>query len=112
MMLGISAHAQKLILPVPSDLPSKAQQKQIARKYGMFIHFGINTFHNEEWTDGSKPASSYAPVAIDAEQWIRTARDAGMKYVILITNITMGSVFGTVSIPITMWLLPETKPMW
>ena len=48
MMLGISAYAQKLILPVPSDLPSKAQQKQIARKYGMFIHFGINTFHNEE----------------------------------------------------------------
>lgn len=86
MMLGISAHVQKLILPVPSDLPSKAQQKQIARKYGMFIHFGINTFHNEEWTDGSKPASSYAPVAIDAEQWIRTAKDAGMKYVILITK--------------------------
>ena len=48
MMLGISAHAHPLIIPVPFDLPSKAQQKQIARKYGMFIHYGINTFHNEE----------------------------------------------------------------
>lgn len=52
----------------------------------MFIHFGINTFHDEEWTDGSKPASSYAPSAIDAEQWIRTAKEAGMKYVILIAK--------------------------
>ncbi len=77
---------QKLILPVPSEKPNKAQLKQIERKYGMFIHFGINTFHNEEWTDGSKPASSYNPSQIDALQWIRTAKDAGMKYVILVAK--------------------------
>lgn len=81
-----TSFAQELILPQPSVQPSRAQQKQIARKYGMFIHFGINTFHDEEWTDGSKPASSYAPSAIDAEQWIRTAKEAGMKYVILIAK--------------------------
>lgn len=81
-----SSQETPLILPVPSTTPSTAQQQQIARKYGMFIHFGINTFHDEEWTDGSKPASSYAPSAIDAEQWIQTAKDAGMKYVILITK--------------------------
>lgn len=77
---------QRLILPTPSDSPNKAQQKQIARKYGMFIHFGINTFQDEEWTDGSKPASSYCPTNIDAEQWIKSAKDAGMKYVILIAK--------------------------
>lgn len=81
-----TSFAQELILPQPSVQPSQAQQEQIARKYGMFIHFGINTFHDEEWTDGSKPASSYAPSAIDAEQWIRTAKKAGMKYVILIAK--------------------------
>ena len=36
-------YGQDQILPVPSNQPSPAQQKQIARKYGMFIHFGINT---------------------------------------------------------------------
>lgn len=81
-----TSFAQELILPQPSVRPSQAQQEQIARKYGMFIHFGINTFHDEEWTDGSKPASSYAPSAIDAEQWIRTAKEVGMKYVILIAK--------------------------
>lgn len=76
----------KEILPVPSTKPGKAQLKQIERKYGMFIHFGINTFHDMEWTDGSLPASSYKPSAINAEQWIETAKNAGMKYVILITK--------------------------
>ncbi len=77
---------KKEILPVPSTKPNVAQLKQIERQYGMFIHFGINTFHDMEWTDGSKPASSYNPTSIDAEQWIKTAKDAGMKYVILITK--------------------------
>lgn len=91
--IGISGslHAQvseneKMILPVPSKLPSAAQRQQIDRRYGMFIHFGINTFHNEEWTDGSKPASSYCPTSVDADQWIRTARNAGMRYVILVAK--------------------------
>lgn len=79
-------NTEKKILPVPSTEPNKAQQKQIERKYGMFIHFGINTFHDMEWTDGTKPPLSYNPVAIDAEQWIETAKNAGMKYVILTTK--------------------------
>ncbi|MGM9478308.1 alpha-L-fucosidase [Pedobacter sp. GSP4] len=79
-------HAQKNIFPVASTQPNKAQKEQIARKYGMFMHFGINTFVDEEWTDGSIPAAKYNPPAVDAEQWIKGAKDAGMKYVILITK--------------------------
>ncbi|PZX51373.1 alpha-L-fucosidase [Algoriphagus chordae] len=90
LILGILFYSctgsNKEILPIPSTSPSEAQLKQIERKYGMFIHFGINTFHDQEWTDGSKPASSYAPTAIDADQWVKTAKDSGMKYVILITK--------------------------
>lgn len=75
-----------VLLPIASEKPNKAQKAQINRKYGMFMHFGINTFHDMEWTDGSKLASSYNPSTIDADQWIRTAKNAGMKYVILITK--------------------------
>ena len=70
----------------PSQSPTALHRKMIARKYGMFIHFGINTFHDMEWTDGTKPASSYAPTAVDTDNWARTATDAGMKYVILISK--------------------------
>lgn len=62
--------------------PNAVQQRMIDRKYGMFIHYGINTFHDEEWTDGTKSAGSYQPTALDTDNWARTARDAGMKYVI------------------------------
>lgn len=77
---------EKKILPVPSRTPSEAQLKQIDRKYGMFIHYGINTFHDTEWTDGTLPASSYNPTAVDTDNWAKTAKDAGMKYVILVTK--------------------------
>ncbi|MCW3788228.1 alpha-L-fucosidase [Plebeiibacterium sediminum] len=76
----------KRILPEPSSKPNSAQWEQINRKYGMFIHFGINTFVDMEWTDGSVPASTYNPTSIDAEQWVKTAKEAGMKYIILISK--------------------------
>ncbi|MCG8685610.1 MAG: alpha-L-fucosidase, partial [Desulfobacterales bacterium] len=80
------ANIEETLLPIPSREPNAAQLKQIERKYGMFITFGINTFHDQEWTDGSLPAASYKPTMIDADQWIKTAKEAGMKYVILITK--------------------------
>ena len=52
----------------------------------MFIHFGINTFHDVEWSDGSFPVETYAPAEIDACQWVKTAKDAGMKYIILVAK--------------------------
>ncbi|MCK6470709.1 MAG: alpha-L-fucosidase [Planctomycetes bacterium] len=70
--------------PVPSREPSAGQRAQIARRYGMFVHFGINTFHDEEWTDGTKPPESYAPPQIDAEQWVQAAADAGMTFLVLV----------------------------
>lgn len=70
----------------PNKKPNKAQQDLINRKYGMFIHFGINTFNNTEWSDGKLPISSYNPTDIDADGWVKNAKDAGMNYVIIITK--------------------------
>jgi len=75
-----------ITVPFSSTEPGKYQLQQIQRKYGLFIHFSINTFYDEEWSDGTLPPSLYAPTAIDADQWIKTAKDAGMKYVILVTK--------------------------
>lgn len=88
LLAGVSFASDnvKKIGPVPSDHPGKYQLEQIKRQYGMFIHFGINTFQDQEWTDGSVSPLTYTPKAIDAEQWIQTAKNGGMKYVILITK--------------------------
>ena len=74
------------ITATPSAVPTAGQQAQIDRRYGLFLHFGINTFHNEEWTDGTKPVSSYQPTALNVEQWVQTAYEAGMRYVLLISK--------------------------
>ena len=91
IILGFSdSYSQWQKEPLPSTKPSSYQLEQIKRKYGMFIHFGVNTFHDMEWTDGSKPVSSYSPTTVDADQWISTAKEAGMKYVILVTKHVEG----------------------
>lgn len=74
------------IMQQPSLEPTEGQQAQIDRKFGMFLHFGINTFNNTEWSKGRLPVKSYCPTAIDADSWVKTAYEAGMNYVILITK--------------------------
>lgn len=59
-------------------------------KFGMFIHFGMSTFDLEELSKGDKPASHYCPDALDVDQWVRVARDAGMKYAVLTTKHVAG----------------------
>ncbi len=66
--------------------PNAGQRALIERGYGMFIHFGLNTFNQVEWSDGKLPASSYHPTALDCDQWIQTAKEAGFRHVILITK--------------------------
>jgi alpha-L-fucosidase len=68
------------------DKPSKLQLSQSERGYGMFIHFGVNTFNEVEWSKGNLPVSSYNPTNLDCDQWIKTAKEAGFRYVILITK--------------------------
>ena len=63
--------------------PDKYQLKQIERRFGMFIHFGINTFANCEWSDGQLDKMLYNPSSLDCDGWVKTAAENGMKYVII-----------------------------
>ena len=58
--------------------------------YGMFIHYGMSTFVQNELPDGKAPATTYAPDRLDVGQWISVARDAGMKYAVLTTKHVAG----------------------
>lgn len=70
----------------PSNRANARQQEQINRRYGLFLHYGINTFHDTDWSDGTLPVSSYQPTALDVDQWVQTAHEAGMRYVLIIAK--------------------------
>jgi len=67
------------ILPVPD-------QKQIAwqeLEYYGFVHFNMNTFSDREWGFGDEKPEQFNPTALDAKQWARVAKEAGMKGLII-----------------------------
>ena len=84
MALAVNCCVAQLL--VPATKPSSAQQAMIKRGYGMFIHFGINTFNDTEWSDGTLPLESYNPTNLDPDQWVLTAKRAGFRYVLLVTK--------------------------
>ncbi len=49
----------------------------------MFVHFGMNTFTNREWGEGREDPKLFNPTALDAHQWVRTAKESGFRYIIL-----------------------------
>lgn len=53
---------------------------------GVFFHFGIRTFYegHRDWDMQEMPLSGFNPTELDCEQWIRTAKDGGAKYAILV----------------------------
>lgn len=61
-----------------------------ALRFGMFIHFGMGTFTDDEYGRKDSPLSAYHPTALDVDQWIRVAQRAGMKYAVLTTKHCTG----------------------
>jgi alpha-L-fucosidase len=70
--------------PAPyGAVPSADQLKWQQLEYYMFAHFGPNTFTNMEWGDGQEDPRVFNPTGLDCRQWAATAKQAGMKGIIV-----------------------------
>lgn len=80
------AHTQTSYGSLASAEPTEAQKKWMNLRFGMFIHFGINTYYDKEWSDGTLDPKLYNPTELDTDQWCRVAKAAGMNYIVMVTK--------------------------
>ena len=67
------------LLPIPTDRQLDWQRDELR----MFLHFGVNTFTDQEWGTGEEDPSVFDPTDLDVAQWARVARETGFKTMIL-----------------------------
>lgn len=73
MLLGpLSLNASKSL--------HELQQEFVDLKFGLFVHFGMGTYHGEDWADPDKPILDFNPQKLDCRQWVDAAREANMNF--------------------------------
>ncbi len=75
------------MLPVyGQDRLTEMQQKFVNDKFGMFIHFNMPTFVDEDWPAPETPAETFYPKKLNCNQWADAAISAGMRFGCLTTK--------------------------
>ncbi|NIK86827.1 alpha-L-fucosidase [Rhizomicrobium palustre] len=67
-------------------LPRENQKAWMRLENTFFLHFGPNTFRGLEWGDGREDPAIFNPTALDAEQWVRSMKEAGGRMIILVAK--------------------------
>lgn len=86
--------AQTEYVPTKSNL--EARQWFEDAKFGLFIHWGVYSILGDgEWVMNNqnisidayeKLPSFFNPIAFDADEWVKIAKNAGMKYITITTR--------------------------
>ncbi|WP_415748312.1 alpha-L-fucosidase [Streptococcus mitis] len=67
-------------------LPSQAQLAYLEDELAAFIHFGPNTFYDQEWGTGQEDPECFNPTRLDAREWVRVLKETGFKKLILVVK--------------------------
>lgn len=74
-----------LLLSAQTKTLYQAQSDVVDWRFGMYIHFNMNTF-NPGWGESRVDPKKFAPTKVDCGQWARAAKSAGMKFGALTTK--------------------------
>lgn len=72
----------------PERLPDHVRAQQILDlRWGLFVCWSFSTFSGREWTPTQdKDASYFKATGVDTDQWARSAKDAGMGYILFLAK--------------------------
>lgn len=57
------------------------QQEFVDLRLGLFVHFGLPTYQEADWTDPDLSPEVFNPTKLDCNQWAEAAESAHMKFV-------------------------------
>ena len=79
--------ATSLRLPAAETADLKKRAEELKNlKWGMFVCWSFSTFSGKEWTPGVKDVAFFKATGCDTNQWARTAKEAGMGYILFLTK--------------------------
>jgi alpha-L-fucosidase len=80
----VTTHLRAVDPPQPyGPVPTERQLRWHELEFYGFLHFTVNTFTDKEWGYGDEECSVFHPTEFDADQIVRTAKEGGMRALIL-----------------------------
>ena len=83
-LTAISVCEAQTTPPAPyGPIPSENQMRWQEMEYYAFIHFSLNTYTDQSWGYGNEDIKLFHPKKLDAREWVRVCKEAGMTGVII-----------------------------
>lgn len=81
LIVAFTLLAGSLKAPAQQKSLHALQQEFVDFRFGMFVHFGLPTFQEADWTDPQLSPEVFNPVRLDTDQWVAVAKSAGAKFI-------------------------------
>jgi len=83
VILKSGSSEQEIIEAAAHVTPSARQLAWQRLETTAFVHFGLNTFYNQEWGRGTEDPARFNPTLLNTDQWAKEISDACFKMLIM-----------------------------